>query len=481
MSRPSARALALAALFPLGLSLAAAVGRTVTGAAVAAPPAAAPPPPAVGVMAVHSQPVTSSAQYIGRIQAIDRVALVPRVTAFLDRRLFEEGAEVKKGDLLYVLEQGPFQAQVLAQQGTLAQAQANVVNARVNFQRQAELLRTPAGQKQAYDNAAETAQSGAANVLTAQGNLQSAQIQLGYTEIRAPVDGRITSTAVNEGNVVSPTGGALATIVTQDPMYVVFPAATRDVLALQRKYQDSGGLGQAAVKLTLGDGSLYDHDGRLDYVSPTVANETDTITLRATVANPKRGQGAVGSGLTSRELVDGEFVTVTLQDPHPVQHLVIPRTAVLSDQQGDYAFTVDAQHRARRVNLKLGDIVGTDSVVLSGLAEGEGVIVDGLQRVRDGGTVSPAAPQPVVADPDAAQGQQAGAARNAASGGSATGGPADTGAPGSGRNAGQNTGGQNTGGQNTGGQGGSQATKDQAAASRGSPTSPAPGAGTNQH
>ncbi len=477
MSRPSARALALAAVWPLAAFLVPVAAPAGAGMALAAPPPA-PPPPAVGVAAVHSQPVTTSAQYIGRIQAIDRVALIARVTAYLDKRLFDEGAEVKKGDLLYVLEQGPFQAQLLAQQGALAQAQANVVNARVNFQRQAELLRTPAGQKQAYDNAAETAQSGAANVLTAQGNLQSAQIQLGYTEIRAPVDGRITSTAVNEGNVVSPTSGTLATIVTQDPMYVVFPAATRDVLGLQKKYQDTGGLGQAAVKLTLGDGSQYDHDGHLDYVSPTVANQTDTITLRATIANPKRGQGG-GNGLTSRELVDGEFVTVTVQDPHPVQHLVIPRAAVLSDQQGDYAFTVDAQHHARRVNLRLGDIIGTDSVVLSGLTEGEGVIVDGLQRVRDGGLVSPTTPQPVVADPDVAQGQQSGAGRNAVSGGAATGGPANTGAPGSGQNAGQN--GTQAGGQAGVGAGGSQASKDQAASGQGNPSPPAPSSSSSQH
>ncbi len=475
MSRPSARAVALAAFCPLAALLASLVV-PVTQAALAAPPAA--PPPAVGVMAVHSQPVTSSAQYIGRIQAIDRVALVARVTAYLDRRLFDEGAEVKKGDLLYVLEQGPFQAQVLAQQGTLAQAQANVVNARVNFQRQAALLKTPAGQKQAYDNAAETAQSGAANVLTAQGNLQSAQIQLGYTEIRAPVDGRITSTAVNQGNVVSPTSGTLATIVTQDPMYVVFPAATRDVLGLQRKYRNSGGLGQAAVKLTLGDGSSYDHDGHLDYVSPTVSTDTDTITLRATIANPKRGQDTGGNGLTSRELVDGEFVTVTVQDPHPVQRLVIPRAAVLSDQQGDYAFTVDAQHHARRVNLKLGDIVGTDSVVLSGLTDGEGIIVDGLQRVRDGGAVSPTTPQPVVADPDVAQGQQSGAGRNAVSGGAATGGAANTGAPGSGQNAGQGAG---QGVDSAPGRNASQASKDQAASGQGNPSPPAPSSSPSQH
>ncbi len=484
MPRPPARALALVAVLPLAALLVPVAAPIGVDIALAAPPPA-PPPPAVGVTAVHSQPVTSSAQYIGRIQAIDRVALVARVTAYLDRRLFDEGAEVKKGDLLYVLEQGPFQAQVLAQQGTLAQAQANVVNARVNFQRQAELLRTPAGQKQAYDNASETAQSGAANVLTAQGNLQSAQIQLGYTEIRAPVDGRITSTAVNEGNVVSPSSGALATIVTQDPMYVVFPAATRDVLGLQRKYRKTGGLGQAAVKLTLGDGSLYDHDGRLDYVSPTVATQTDTITLRATVDNPQRGQGAGGHGLTSRELVDGEFVTVTVQDPHPVERLVIPRAAVLSDQQGDYAFTVDAQHHARRVNLRLGDIVGTDSVVLSGLTEGEGIIVDGLQRVHDGGIVSPTEPQPVVADPDVAQGQQSGAGRNAVSGGAATGGPANTGAPGSGRNAGQGSGQTGTGATGTGqtgaGQTGSQASRDQAAAGQGSSSPPASSTSPSQH
>ncbi len=399
MQRFLAPALALAAFAAAANCLPA---HRLSGSAWAAAPGPGKPTP-VGVAPVRRRAVTASADYIGRIEAIDRVALVPRVTAYLDKRLFDEGAEVKKGDLLYVLEQGPFQAQVLAQQGTLAQAQANVVNARVNFQRQAELLRTPAGQKQAYDNAQETAQSGAASVLTAQGNLQSAQIQLGYTEIRAPVDGRISATAVNEGNVVSATSGTLATIVTQDPMYVTFPASTRDVLALQKKYEGRGGLDQAAIKITLGDGSGYDQTAKLDYVAPTVSTQTDTITLRATVANPKRGSGDT-TGVTSRELVDGEFVTVTVQDPHPVEQMVVPRAAVLSDQQGDYVFTVDAQHKARRVDLKLGDTIGTDAVVLAGLSEGQQIIVDGIQKVHVGAAVAPSAPQPVAADPDAAPG-----------------------------------------------------------------------------
>lgn len=408
MQRTPAPVLALAAL-----SLATAV--TITASAFAAGPPAPPPPPPVGVSQVRMAPVTSSSQYIGRIQAIDRVALVPRVTAYLEKRLFDEGSEVKKGDLLYVLEQGPFQAEVLAQQGTLAQAQATVLNARVNFGRQKALLSTPAGQKQAYDNAAATAQTGAGSVLTAQGNLQSAQIQLAYTEIRAPVDGRITETSVNEGNVVSPSSGTLATIVTQDPMYVEFPAASRDVLTLQKKYGSIGGLSKATIKIQLSDGTTYDQNATLDYVAPTVSNQTDTITLRATVANPKRGE--TGAGVSTRELVDGEFVTVTVQDPNPVEQMIIPRASVLSDQQGDYVFTLDAQHKVVRTNLKLGQSTGADAVVLSGLKQGQDIVVDGIQKIHDGEQVVPEAPQAVVPDPGQeapaahAQANQAGAAQ----------------------------------------------------------------------
>ncbi len=364
---------------PAVLLACAALGAT-TGRAAAQ---GAPPAPAVGVAEVSAKPVTSTNQYVGRIQAIDSVALVARVTAFLEQRLFTEGADVKKGQLLYVLEQGPFQAQVLAQQGNLDQAQANVKNASVNFQRQKALLNTPAGQKQAFDNALATARGNAGNVLTAQGNLQAAQINLAYTEIRAPVDGRITQTAVNEGNVVSPTSGTLATIVTQDPMYVEFPVASRDVVTLQKKYAPSGGLGSAKVKLQLTNGDTYDRDGKLDYVSPTVSANTDTITLRATIANPERGGGDQG-GVGTRQLVNGEFVTVLISDPHPVMSLIVPSSAVLSDQQGDYVFTVDAQNKAHRSNIKLGTLQGSQQVVDSGLKDGDHVIVDGVQRVHAG-------------------------------------------------------------------------------------------------
>ncbi len=396
---------------PAVLFACAALGAT-TGRAAAQ---GAPPAPAVGVAEVRSEPVTSVSQYVGRIQAVDSVALVARVTAYLEQRLFTEGADVKKGQLLYVLEQGPFQAQVLAQQGNLAEAQANVTNASVNFQRQKALLNTPAGQKQAFDNALATARGNAGNVLTAQGNLQAAQINLAYTEIRAPVDGRITETAVNEGNVVSPTSGTLATIVTQDPMYVEFPVATRDVVTLQKKYASLGGLGAAHVHLLLTNGDTYDKDGKLDYVSPTVSTNTDTITLRATIANPERDGGDQG-GVGTRQLVNGEFVTVQITDPHPVNSLVVPSSSVLSDQQGDYVFTVDAQNKAHRSNIKLGTLQGSQQVVDSGLKDGDRVIVDGVQRVHAGMRVQPEAPQAVVPDPGSAQPTQGSSSPAPASG-----------------------------------------------------------------
>ncbi len=394
-----------------------------SGTAFAAMPGQPNRPPVVGVQPVGHEDVTASSDYIGRIQAIDRVALVPRVTAFLEKRLFDEGSEVKKGDLLYVLEQPPFQASVLAQQGALAQAQANVANAGITFERQKALLSTPAGQKQSYDNALASARSNAAAVTTAQANLQNAQIQLGYTEIRAPVDGRISATSVNQGNVVSPSSGTLATIVTQDPMYVVFPAASRDVLMLQKKYQGVGGISQAAVKLTLGDGSQYDQVAKLDYVSPTVSQNTDTITLRATVPNPKRGD-ANSDGVSTRELVDGEFVTVTVADPHPVNHLVVPRAAVLSDQQGNYVFLLAQGNKAKRQDITLGETVGSNGVVLSGLKDGDKVIVDGIQKLHDGIQVTPAEPQAVVPDPGAKAAEAETQRTNGIGGASGTGAPA---------------------------------------------------------
>ncbi len=363
-------------------------------------------PPAVGVLTVHRMPIVQTSEYIGRIQAIDSVALVARITGFLEQRLFTEGSEVTKGQLLYVIEQPPFQAQVEANQGTLAQARANAEFAVAQFQRQQNLLSTPAGQKSNYDQTLATQRADAAAVLSAQANLETAQINLGYTEVRAPIDGRITATSVNQGNVVSPSSGTLATIVSQDPMYVVFPVAERDVASLEQRYAHAGGLAAAKVRARLSNGQIYGQAGHLDYVAPNVSNTTDTITLRATIANPKVGGGSGATG--DRTLVDGQFVTALVEAPQPISLITVPQSAVLSDQQGSYVFTVGADDVAHRTNIHTGEQTGTSISVLSGLPDDATVVVEGLQRVRDGAKVAPGAPAASPVPAGAENGAQAG-------------------------------------------------------------------------
>jgi membrane fusion protein (multidrug efflux system) len=365
-----------------------------TGAAAQPTPGG---PPAVGVVRAERQQITQSDEFIGRIQAVNRVALVARVSAFLDKRLFVEGAEVKKGDLLYVLEQPPFQAQVDAAKASIEQFEAQHQNAELTLERAQALLKTPAGQQSNVDAALASERGFAAQIAGAQAQLETAQINLAYTEIRAPIDGKISATQVTEGNVVSPTTGTLANIVSQDPIYVLFPIALRAGLDLRARYARKGGYRAVLIKLRLPDGQIYSQEGNLDYVSPTVAENTDTVTLRGVVPNPvlpgmKAGQPG------ARELTDGEFVTVLLQGVQPIEVLAIPRAAVLSDQQGDYIYVVDNQNKAQIRRIQQGQSTPSIAVITNGLKEGELVISEGLQRVRPGEAVSPspATPAPQV-------------------------------------------------------------------------------------
>src|SRR5712675_1126067 len=243
-------------------------------------------PPAVGVVRAERQQITETDEFIGRIQSIGRVALVARVSAFLEKRLFVEGSEVKKNDLLYLLEQPPFQAQVDADKANVEQLEAQHRNAELTLERAQYLLKTPAGQQSTVDSALASERSLAAQIEAAKAQLRQAEINLGYTEIRAPIDGKITSTAVTEGNVVSPTSGTLANLVSQDPMYVLYPVSVRAGLDLRNRYEAKGGFSAVVLKVRLPDGRIYGQTGKLDYVSPTVATNTDTITVRGVVPNP---------------------------------------------------------------------------------------------------------------------------------------------------------------------------------------------------
>jgi membrane fusion protein (multidrug efflux system) len=346
--------------------------------------------------------VTESEDYVGRVQATDRVDIVARVTGFLEQRRFTEGSEVQQGDLLYRLERGPFEADVQAKQAAVQQTTALLRNAAITLGRATALLNTPAGQRSTVDDAQAQQASLAAQLLSNQAQLRASQINLDYTEIHAPIAGRVGRSLVTAGNVVGPGSGVLVTIVSQDPMYVLFPVSVRAAIELRNHYADKGGFSAVGIRLTLPDGRRYDQAGTLGMVDPTVAATTDTLAFRARIANPRRGDG-------ERDLVDGEFVTVSIEGMEPVMALGIPRAAVLTDQQGSYVYVVGADNKVEQRRVKLGQSSPGTAVITSGLREGETVVADGIQRVRPGIVVNPA---PLGAGPASAA-PPAGPARQA--------------------------------------------------------------------
>lgn len=363
-------------------------GLVATGISAAHAQAGPPGPPAVGVFEAVKRPVTESNEFLGRVEAPNRVNVVARVTAFLEKRNFVEGADVKAGDLLYQLERGPFEADLASKKAQVAQLQATLVNAKLTTDRAKALLGGPAGQQSSVDAAVANQQSLEAQVQAAQAQVDLSQINLDYTMIRSPIDGRIGRTAVTEGNVVTPSSGTLTTIVSQDPMYVTFPVPVREALDLRERYVTRGGFKAVVIRLRLPDGRVYDKTGELNFVNNTIAQNTDTISLRGTIPNPSLYNSAETGGAV-RELTDNEFVTVLLEGVQPVEVLAIPRSAVLSDQEGEYVYVVGADNKAEQRRIKLGQSTSTIAAVTSGISLGDKVIVEGLQKVKPGEVIAP--------------------------------------------------------------------------------------------
>ena len=345
-------------------------------------------PPTVGVVHAALTPIYQSSEYIGRVQAVSKITLRARVTGLLEERDFHEGDEVKQGQKLFVIEQPPYQAAVLQAQGQVVQAEASLRNAKQNLTRSSTLLNTPAGQRSTVDSDLASAGQGQGALLIAEAELQTAQINLGYTTILSPIAGRI-GISTDPGNVVAFTDAALATVVSEDPEYVLFPVSEVEASTLKTQYAGKGGLAAMTVKLRLPNGTMYDKTGTIDFSDISINSSTDTLDLRATIPNPPRADtGALGG---DRTLVDGGFITVILQSKNPEQQVTIPRAAVLADQQGYYVFVVGADNKAERRNITLGDSTALLAVVASGIKEGETVVADGVQRVRPGAAVKPVA------------------------------------------------------------------------------------------
>ncbi|MFH5925087.1 efflux RND transporter periplasmic adaptor subunit [Roseomonas xinghualingensis] len=393
-------------------------------------------PPTVGVQDAIRRPVTESTEFVGRVEAIERVEIIARVTGFLQERLFEEGQEVKKGDPLYRIERSTFEADLARSQAQIASAEAELANARVTLSRAQELSRTGAGTRAALDNATAQDRTANAQLVAARAATRAAEINLGYTEITSPIDGKIGRTNLTIGNVVGPNTGTLAVIVSQDPMRVAFPVSERQVLELRTRYSSRGGVNAVQVRFRTADGRTYPDIGRIDFVDNQISRSTDTLLVRARVANPIRPE------IGGRSLIDGQFVTVFVEGVEPVLALTVPRTAVLQDQQGSYVFIVDAESKALRRNIRLGQSTPQFAMVEEGLTPGDKVIVEGIQRVRPGQEVKAV---PISPDPATQAGHAQGGAAPAATqpqGNAATGNDPASAAPG-GSNPGTAQGGPN--------------------------------------
>ena len=331
----------------------------------------------VGTVYAERRPISQSRDFVGRVEAIDRVSVQARVTGFLEAILFTEGDFVKKGDPLYQIERGPFQAAVEQAQGALERSKANKTLTQIQLQRAEELLARNAGTVVARDQALAADQQAEGQILSDQATLDNANINLGYTDILAPISGKISKSNITVGNVVGPSSGVLTVIVSQDPMYVTFPVSQREFLNLQASGKQVNPK-DIEVRIRFANGVTYNQIGTISFVDVMVDRATDTVLVRAKMPNP--------DGI----LVDGQLVTVSLQANQPRERVTIPQAALIADQQGIYVFVVeDGKAVMRRV--KTGGEDGPDIIVNDGLNGGEQVIVEGLQSIRPG--------QPVQATP----------------------------------------------------------------------------------
>ncbi|UPY37389.1 efflux RND transporter periplasmic adaptor subunit [Sediminicoccus sp. KRV36] len=376
------------------------LGAALLGAPAQAQMGPGGPPPAVGVTEARRQPVTESSEFIGRVEAINRVDLRARITGFLEERLFQEGSEVEEGKLLFRMERAPFEAQLDQAKANVASAEAQLTNARTALARARELRTTGTGTQVALDNAQAQERTSSATLLGAQAAVRVAEINLAYTSISAPFAGAIGRSTYTPGNVITPASEALATIVSQDPMRVAFTIAQRTSLELRARYEGRGGAAAVVVRIRQSDGTLYPLPGRIDFIDTQIGRDTDSILVRASIANPIRA-GLQQNDIGARQLVDGQFVTVLLEGAEPVQAITIPRSAVAQDQGGFFVFVVDGESRAQRRNITLGRSTAETAVIERGLEAGERVITEGIQRVRPGQPVN-AAPAGAPARPPGA-------------------------------------------------------------------------------
>lgn len=355
----------------------------------------APPPPQVTVANPTSANVTDTDEYVGRFVAIDEVNVRARVSGYLDKIDFVDGQLVKEGDVLFTIDQRPFKIAVDQAQANLAQAKANLDFTKADLERARTLLEdktSNAISKQAFDQRTQAERTAAAIVQSQEAQVRSAQLDLGFTEVKAPVSGKIGDRRVSVGNYVTGgTGGTptlLAVIVSTDPIRFEFTIDEASLLRLTRRQGGTDFKGEP-VTLRLIDDKDFVHKGKLDFLNNVVDRETGTIRGRAVFDNK--------DGLFR----PGMFARLRLQSSDPYQALVVPDVAIGTEQVKKFVYVVGPENKVSQKFVTLGPLQGDMRVIREGLASDDKVVVNGLMRVRPGVTVTPqaAGAQPAAGAP----------------------------------------------------------------------------------
>ena len=343
-----------------------------------APPEAAPP--AVEYKEVRPGAVALTSEFVARTRAQEDAEIRPRITGNIIERDFEEGMEVEKDALLFKIDPRPYQAALESAQASLANAESSLDVAEKNLKRGQELVPQGYISQSELDKLSDEKNRAQASVQSAQAALEQARLDLEFTEIRAPFFGTAGRSNFSIGDLVNPSSGPLVTLVQRDPMLVDFDVDEQSLAEAMQANQRRTAAGEEPIhyipRLKLISGDMYPHDGTIDYANNRVNSATGTITVTASFPNP------------DNTLLPGQFGRIIVQMGESQMRLTIPQPAVLEDMQGRYVYVIEDDNTVRRQNVTLGQREGVDWVVEKGLEEGDKVIVNGIQKVRQGMTVT---------------------------------------------------------------------------------------------
>ena len=355
------------------------------GCGEGAPKQAAPPPPAVTVAKPTKQTVTDFDEYVGRFVAVDMVEVRARVSGYLEKIGFQDGQLVKQGDLLFTIDRRPFETTVAQTKAQLAQARANLAFAESDLARGAQLVRDKTITEQTFDQRTQAKRVAEASVQAQEAAVRQAELDLQFTELKAPVAGRIGDRRVSPGNLVTGgTGGTttlLATIVSIDPMRFEFTFDEASFLRYERiagaSTDDASRSKGLKVALRLIDEADFKHEGTVDFVDNVIDRSSGTIRGRAQIPNPK---GLFTPGMFARVRVPGSV---------PYEALLVPDVAIASEQVRKYVMVVGEDNTAKQKYVTLGQLAGNLRIIKDGLSADDKVIVNGLARIRPNIKVTP--------------------------------------------------------------------------------------------